>query len=66
MQLPKGDHLEYAVHLQFHTTNNETEYKALIKGLDLAKALGVKLVVIQGNSQLIIGQVNGTCEAKEE
>jgi len=40
--------LEYAVRLQFHSTNNETEYKALIKGLDLAKALGVKLVVIQG------------------
>ena len=28
--------------------------------------LGVEAIVVQGDSQLIIGQVNGTCEAKEE
>jgi len=27
---PEGDHLEYAVHLQFQTTNNEAEYEALL------------------------------------
>lgn len=32
----------------------------------MAKELRAELVVVQGDSQLIIGQVNGTCEAKEE
>ena len=32
----------------------------------MANALGIKLVVVQGDSQLIIGQVNGTYEAMEE
>ena len=32
----------------------------------MAKSLRAELIVIQGDSQLIMGQVNGTCEAKEE
>ena len=32
----------------------------------MAKSLGAESVVVQGDFQLIIGQVNGTCEAKEE
>ena len=66
LQSLEGDHLEYAVRLQFQTTNNETEYEALLQGLKLAKSLEADLVLVQGDSQLVIGQVNGTCEAKEE
>ena len=58
--------MEYVVRLQFQTTNNKAEYEVLLQGLELAKSLGVDSVVIQGDSQLMIGQVNGTCEAKEE
>ena len=32
----------------------------------MAKSLGAESVLVQGDSQLVIGQVNGTCEAKEE
>ena len=56
----KRDHLEYAIHLQFQTTNNESEYEALLQSLELAKLLGEDSVLIQGDSQLVIGQVNGT------
>ena len=66
LQLPEEDHLEYAVRLQFNTTNNEAKYEALLQGLELAKSLEADLVLVQGDSQLVIGQVNGTCEAKEE
>ena len=66
LQSLEGDHLEYAVRLQFQTTNNEAEYEALLQGLELAKSLEADLVLVQGDSQLVIGQVNGTCEAKEE
>ena len=30
------------------------------------KSLGADSVLVHGDSQLVIGQVNGTCEAKEE
>ena len=58
--------MKYAAHLQYQTTNNEAEYKAFLKGLELAKSLGVESVVVQGDSQLIINQVNVMCEAKED
>ena len=41
LRSPERDHLEYAVHLQFQTTNNEAEYEAILQGLELAKSLGV-------------------------
>ena len=62
----EGDKLKYASCLQYQTTNNEAEYEALLKGLELAKSLGAKSIVVQGDSQLIINQVNGICEAKED
>ena len=58
--------LKRKVRLHYQTTNNEAEYEALLKGLELAKSLGAKSVLIQGDSQLVIGQVNGTYEAKEK
>ena len=47
LQSLEGDHLEYAVRLQFRTTNNEAEYEALHQGLELAKSLGVKSILVQ-------------------
>ena len=39
---------------------------ALLKGLELAKSIEAKSILILGDSQLVMGQVNGTYEAKEE
>ena len=66
LQSLEGDRLKYKVRLQYQTTNNEVEYEALFKGLELAKSIGAKSILILGDSQLVMGQVNGTCEAKEE
>ena len=66
LQSPQGDKLKHKVHLQYQTTNNEIEYEALLRGLKLAKSVEVESILVLGDSQLIIGQVNGTCEAKEE
>ena len=62
----EGVKLKYASCLQYQTTNNEAEYEALLKRLELAKSLGADSIVIQGDSQLIINQMNGICEAKED
>ena len=65
LQSPEGDKLNYKIHLQYQPTNNEVEYKALLKGLELAKFVEARSILILGDSQLVIGQVNGMYEAKE-
>ena len=65
LKSPEGDKLKYAARLQYQTTNNEAKYEALLKGLKLAKSLGAESVIVHGDSQFIINQVNGMCEAKE-
>ena len=65
LQSPEGDKLKYKLRLQYQPTNNEVEYKALLKGLELAKSVEAKSILILGDSQLVIGQVNGTYEVKE-
>ena len=58
--------MKYVVRLQFLETNNEAEYEALLIGLSRVKAVGVKNLIVQANSQLIIRPVKGDYEAKEE
>ena len=66
LKSPEVDKLKHKVRLHYQTTNNETEYEALLKRLELAKSLGAESILVQGDSQLVMGQVNGTYEAKEE
>ena len=66
LQSPEGVIMEYALKLDFPTTNNEDEYDALIDGIGLAKALRFKNIKICGDSRLVVSQVNGEYEAKEE
>ena len=66
LKSPRGDKLKYTAHLQYQITNNEAKYEPLLKGLELAKSLKTESVVVQEDSQLIINQVNGMCEAKED
>ena len=47
---PEKETLKYAVRLQFPATNNKAEYKALLTGLSLAKALGAKSLIVQADS----------------
>ena len=66
LQSLEGDKLTYKVCLQYQATNNEVEYETLLKGLELAKSIDAESILILGDFQLVMGQVNGTCEAKEE
>ena len=62
----EGDEIECMVRLNFPMTNNETEYEALVAGLDLTKAAGATSVVIHCDSQVITNQVNGDYKCKGE
>ena len=54
------------IRLEFHTTNNEAGYEALIAGLDLARAAGAKNMIMHCDSQIVTSQVNGNYECKSE
>jgi ribonuclease HI len=62
---PSGDQVKYMVHLEFKATNNMVEYEALIFGLSAALSLGIRQLLVKGDSQLIIKQVCGECSCNE-
>ena len=66
LQSPDGFLIEYAMKLDFPTTNNEAEYEALIAGLGLAGTLRVKNLKVCGDSKLVISQVKGEFEARDD
>jgi hypothetical protein len=53
------------VHLDFKTTNNMAEYETLIFGLSTTLSLGVRQLLVKGDSQLIIKQVKGKCSCND-
>ena len=63
---PKGEILKYTVRLQFPVTNNEAKYEALLTRLSLARVFKAKTLIVHASSQLVVGQVKGDYEVKEE
>ena len=47
-------------------TNNEAEYTALLDGLRGAFSMGARHIVVQGDSQLIVKQIEGEYRVKSE
>ncbi|XP_077223450.1 uncharacterized protein LOC143857062 [Tasmannia lanceolata] len=58
--------IEYALKLDFKALNNEAEYEALIARIALAAELCANRVRAHSDLQLVVSQVNGFSEAKEE
>jgi ribonuclease HI len=58
---PTGEHLKYVVQMHFpweKATNNTAEYEGLLARLRIATELGIKKLIIRGDSQLVVRQVN--------
>src|SRR3954466_4084187 len=58
---PTGEHLKYVVQMHFpkeQATNNTAEYEGLLAGLRIAAELGIKKLIVRGDSQLVVRQVN--------
>jgi hypothetical protein len=62
---PNRDQVKYVVHLEFKATNNMAEYEALIFDLSAALSLGIRQLLVKGDSQLIIKQVRGECSCNK-
>src|SRR3954453_23385667 len=49
-----------------HTTNNVAEYRGLIAGLSAARDLGARRVAVRMDSKLVVEQMKGTWQVKNE
>ena len=58
--------IEKSLKLGFSTTNNKAEYEALLEGMFMVQRVGRKAVKMFLDSRLVVGQVGGELEARDE
>ena len=58
--------IEKFLRLDFSATNNEAEYEALLIGMAMVQRMGEKSIKLFSDSRLVVGQVKGEFEAKDE
>ena len=63
---PKKLIIEKSLRLGFSVTNNEAEYKALLEGMSMVQRMGGKSAIMLSDSRLVVGQVKGELEARDE
>ena len=57
---------EKSLRLDFSATNNEAEYEVLLIGMAMVQRMGGKSIKLFSDSRLVVGQVRGEFEAKDE
>jgi ribonuclease HI len=63
---PQGSHYEFSIPIENSSTNNQAEYQAVLKGIKLLREVNVEVVEIFGDSQLLINQLSGEYECKDD
>jgi ribonuclease HI len=63
---PMGEQLKYVLQIFWKVSNNEAEYEALLHGLRLAASLGIKRLLVYGDSATVINQVNKSWDRNKE
>ena len=58
--------IEKSLWLGFSTTNNEAEYEALLEGMSMVQRMGGKSATMFLDLRLVVGQVKGELEARDE
>ncbi|KAL0284796.1 UNVERIFIED_CONTAM: Ribonuclease HI [Sesamum radiatum] len=58
--------MKFTVKFEFKASNNEIEYEALVLGMRMTQDIGTSRLLVYSDSQLIVKQVNGEYEDKEE
>jgi ribonuclease HI len=61
---PQGICFEYAIPIKLTSTNNQVEYEAILKGIQLLHEVKAKSIEIFGDSQLVINRLLGLYERK--
>ena len=63
---PWGASFEFALPTEPMVTNNQAEYEAILKGLQLLHEVKAESIEVFGDSQLIINQLIGLYECKDD
>ena len=63
---PKQITIEKSLRLGFLATNNEAEYEVLLEGMSMIQRMGGKEVKMFLDLRLVVGQVKGELEARDE
>ena len=63
---PKKVVVKKSLRLDFPATNNEDEYETLLEGMAMVQRMGGKSIKLFLDSRLIVDQVRGEFEAKDE
>jgi ribonuclease HI len=63
---PMGEQFKYVLQIFWKLSNNEAEYEALLHGLLLAASLGIKRLLVYGDSAVVINQVNKSWDHNKE
>ena len=58
--------IEKFLRLDFSATNNEAEYETLLEGMAMVQIMGGKSIKLFSDSKLVVGQVKGEFEVKDE
>jgi ribonuclease HI len=62
----RGEQLKYVFQILLEVSNNEAEYEALLHGLRLAVSLGIKRLLVYGDSLLVVQQVNNEWDINKD
>ena len=58
--------IEKSLRLGFSATNNEVDYEVLLEGMPMVQRMGGKAIKMFSDSRLIVGQVKGKLEVRDE
>jgi len=61
---PQGISFEYVIPIKPISTNNQAQYEAILKGIQLLHEVKAKSIEIFGDSQLVINRLLGLYERK--
>lgn len=64
LSTPEGEKLESRGERIGEATNNVAEYRAMLLGIELAKAHGAREIELVGDSELIVNQIRGDWKIK--
>ena len=60
-----GEYYPISAQLRFYCTNNMSEYEACILGLRLAVDMGIQNLLVLGDSDLLVHQIQGEWETRD-
>ena len=63
---PRGANFEFSIPIEASATNNQAEYRAILKGIQLLREIKADAVEIFGDSMQVINQLVGEYECKDD